>query len=462
MEDEPQLKLFWGDAHGQTKETVGTGSVPEYLSYVRDFAALDFTSWQGNDFQITISLWEHVKKLIKEYHDPRRFVTFLGYEWSGLTPGGGDHNIYFLEDDSQIYRSDHWLIPDKVDEETDRYPISELWKTFRGRKDVLAIPHVGGRHANFDFYDPEFIQVVEVHSNHGTFEWFLLEAMQRRLKVGFIAASDDHSSRPGLTYPSGGMTTRGGYTGVYAEELTREALWEAIRARRTYGTTSERIIVRVESDGHLMGEEFSGKNAPEIKVSIHGTSPIHEVEVFNWDKRVFRHPFAEPQSEVEKLFKIEWSGARVKSRPKVVTWDGELIIYDGVLVNYSEFAFDYPYQGIEMSGENKLSWVSSTGGDLDGMILKLIYNEDTELEFNTGPINFSIKPKDIAYEPLIFEAGGLNQIVKVSTIKEELPIDMEFIYEPSPDEGLNAYWIRIVQSDGSMAWTSPIFYNLEN
>jgi hypothetical protein len=228
--EEPNLKLYWGDAHGQTKETVGTGSLPEYLSFVRDVAALDFTAWQGNDFQITKPLWEHVKNLIKEYYEPNRFVTFLGYEWSGLTPAGGDHNIYYLGDDEQIYRSDHWLIKDKSDEDTDRYPISELWETFRGRKDVVAIPHVGGRYGNFDYYDPEFIPVIEVHSNHGTFEWYLLEAMKRRLKVGFMAASDDHSSRPGLTYPSGGMATRGGYTGIYARELTREGLWEALRA----------------------------------------------------------------------------------------------------------------------------------------------------------------------------------------------------------------------------------------
>ncbi len=459
-EKEPELKLYWGDAHGQTKETVGTGSVPEYLSFVRDFAALDFTGWQGNDFQITKPLWEHVKKLIKEYHDPGRFITFLGYEWSGLTPGGGDHNIYFLGDDSQIHRSDHWLIPDKVDEDTDRYPISELWKTFKGRKDVLAIPHVGGRHGNFDFYDPEFIPVIEVHSNHGTFEWFLFDAMERRMKVGFIAASDDHSSRPGLTYPSGGMTTRGGYTGVYAKELTREALWEAIWARRAYGTTSERIIVHVESDGHLMGEEYTGTKAPEIKVRIHGSTSIQEVEVYNWENLVYRHPFAEPKNDAEKLIKVEWSGARVRSRPKVVTWDGGLTVKDGVIEDYREFAFDYPYQGVEKVSGNELKWVSSTGGDLDGVLMKLKYSDKTEVDFKTGPVHFSFKPADISYEPMVVEAGGLNQKVKVSTIKDELPENLEFTYTPKPEKGLNAFWVRIVQADGSMAWTSPVFFNL--
>jgi hypothetical protein len=461
MKEKPKYRLYWGDAHGQTKETVGTGSVPEYLSYVRDVAGLDFTSWQGNDFQITKPLWEHVKKLIRQFHEPGKFITFLGYEWSGLTPAGGDHNIYFLGDDEQIHRSDHWLIEDKSDEDTDRYPISELWNTFRGRKDVLAVPHVGGRYGNFDFYDPEFIPVIEVHSNHGTFEWFIMEAMKRRMKVGFIAASDDHSSRPGLTYPSGGMTTRGGYTGVYSKELTRESIWEAIWARRVYGTTGERIVVYVESDGHLMGEEYSSRTVPEIKVKIHGTAPLHEVTIYNWEKPVYKHPFSSPRNEEEKHFKIEWSGARVKSRPKMVTWDGGLEVKHGKIIYYSEFAFDYPHQGVYEDSDTELHWKSTTGGDPDGIILKLDYSDQTEIKIETEPISFSFKPSEINYEPLVVEAGGLNQKVRISTIKNDLPNSLEFDFKPQPIEGSNAYWVKIVQTDGSIAWTSPIFHNLK-
>ena len=444
--------------HGQTKETVGTGSVPEYLSFVKDVAALDFTGWQGNDFQVTVELWKHVKEQTKKYHEPGSFVTFLGYEWSGLTPGGGDHNIYYLGDDEPIHRSDQWLIENKIDPETDRYPISELWKTFKGRKDVLAIPHVGGRHGNFDFYDPEHIPLIEVHSNHGTFEWFQEEAMKRRMKVGFIAASDDHSSRPGLTYASGGMCTKGGYTGVYAKELTREALWEAFWARRAYGTTGERIIVHVESDGHLMGEQYSTDKTPEIKVRINGTAPLHEVEVKNWEKTIYRHRFAEPMNDSEKLIKVEWSGARVRSRPKVVTWNGGLTVRNGSITDYKEFAFDYTYQGVEKVSDHELKWTSTTGGDMDGVLLKLEGNDDTEVTFKTDPVTFKFKPRDIKYEPTVIDAGGLNQRVKVSTIKEDLPDTLEFTYkDESAKKGLNAYWVRIVQSDGHQAWTSPIF-----
>ena len=370
LEEKPKYSLYWGDMHGQTKETVGSGSVPEYLSYLRDVAALDFGGWQGNDFQVTGELWEHVKDQIKKYHEPGRFVTFLGYEWSGLTPGGGDHNIYYLGDDEPIYRSDQWLIENQVDPETDRYPISELWKTFKGRKDALAIPHVGGRHGNFDYYDPEHIPLIEVHSNHGTFEWFIMDAMKRRMKVGFIAASDDHTCRPGLTYANGGMATKGGYTGVYAKELTREALWEAFWARRAYGTTGERIILHVESEGHMMGEEYTTVKKPTVNVKITGTTPLHEVEVYNWENHVYRHPFASPDGS-DKLFKVEWSGASVRSRPKIVNWNGGLKVENGSIKDYKEFAFDYHNHGIEKVSDRELKWKSTTGETRMGCCLNL-------------------------------------------------------------------------------------------
>ena len=458
LEEPPEYNLYWGDMHGQTKQTVGTGEVPEYFAFARDVAALDFGAWQGNDFQVTAGLWSHVKETVREFYDPGGFVTFLGYEWSGLTPGGGDHNIYYLGEDEAIYRSDQWLIEEKLDPETDRYPISELWETFKGRRDVLAIPHVGGRHGNLDYYDPERIPLVEVHSHHGTFEWFLLEAMRRRLKVGFIAASDDHTCRPGLSYPSRGFSTKGGYTGIYAKELTREGVWEALWARRAYATSGERIILEVESEGHLMGEEYSTNKFPEINVSIVGTAPLCEVEVWNWDRPVFRHPFAEPIDESERLIKVEWSGARVRSRPKVVNWDGGLYIEDGRIVEFSEFAFDYPDQGVQMVSNRELRWRSTTGGDPDGVILKLESGDESEVTFHTGPVTFKFRPREIGYEPEIVEAGGLNQRVKVSTVKEDLPDTLEFTYrDQAPEKGLNAYWVRLVQSDGGMAWSSPIF-----
>lgn len=456
--EEGRYKLFWGDMHGQTKQTVGTGSLDEYFLFLRDVAGMDFGGWQGNDFQITDCLWEKVRDKTSAYNDPGKFILFLGYEWSGLTPAGGDYNIYFLGDEKNIHRSDHWLINDQSDEKTDRYPISELWKEYKGRGDVMAIAHVGGRHANLDFIDPEFVPLIEVHSHHGTFEWFLEEAIKRELKVGFLAASDDHTCRPGLSYPSENFTTKGGYTGVYAKELTREALWEAFWARRTYGTTGERIILDLKVDGHMMGEEYKAERPPEIEVTVHGTKPLHAVEVMNGTETVYRHPFAEPK-DGDSILKIEWSGARVKSRPKRVDWSGGLYINKGRIVNFKEYSFDYLEQGIKQETNQKITWSSTTGGDADGVLLKIDAPEDAEATFYSKQTTFIFRPSEIKHEPTIIEIGPVNRFIKLQAIKDgPLPSSLGFkIVDEKINKGVNPYWVKVTQSDGSNAWSSPIY-----
>ncbi|MDH5791498.1 MAG: DUF3604 domain-containing protein, partial [Candidatus Bathyarchaeota archaeon] len=281
----------------------------------------------------------------------------------------------------------------------------------------------------------------------------------RGLRVGFVANSDDHTCRPGLTYPSGGFTTKGGYTGVYAKELTREALWEVLWSRRCYATTGERMILHVDVDGHMMGEEFETDKPPKISVRIMGTAPLHEVEVKRGVENIHRHPFAKPRDDADRLIKVEWSGVRVRGRPKRVDWEGGLQLDRGRIVSYEEFAFDYANQGVRWITNQRLEWASTTGGDPDGVILKLDAPEDAEVTFNSKPMTFSFKLRDIDYEPLVVEAGGVNQKVKVSAISGgELPRSLDFSYvDEDPMGGVSPYWVRVVQSDGGMAWSSPVY-----
>jgi hypothetical protein len=460
LDEEPELKLFWGDMHGQTKQTVGTGSLDEYFSFLREVADMDFGSWQGNDFQITNELWKHVGEEIDKHHKPGRLVLFRGYEWSGLTPAGGDHNIYFLGE-GELHRSNHWLIDDRTDEETDRYPIFQLWEEFRERGDVMAIPHVGGRHANLDYYDEEMIPLIEVHSHHGTFEWFLKEALKRKLKVGFIAASDDHTCRLGLTLPSETFTTKGGYTGVYAKELTREGLWDAFWARRCYGTTGKRIILDFKINGHWMGEEIDTEEYPEISVRVCGTAPIHQVEVYKGIDPIHRYFPVEIDEADDKLIKIEWMGARVKSRTKRVNWDGGLYLDKGRILTFKKYSFDYPDQDIRKVNNQRIEWDSTTGGDADGVLLKMDAPEDAILTFYTREFTFKFQPSEITQQPQIKELGDVNKKIIISAIPDvDLPKEVEFTYiDGRPLGETTPYWVKVTQSDGELAWSSPIYVN---
>lgn len=456
------LKLFWGDIHGQTETTVGTGTVEEYFRYGRDVAALDFISHCANDFQITKDHYAETQETVKRYNQPGRFVTFLGYEWSGNTAVGGDHNVYFLRDDEPIHRSSHWQLDDKSDEDTDRYPVSDLLETFRGRNDVMIIPHIGGRPANLDFHDPAFTPVIEVQSVHGLFYWFAEEALRRGLKVGFVASSDDHSGRQGSTFPSSSgihFGMRGGLVAAYAGRMTREAIWDAIKKRRCYGTTGERIVLAVTVDDNIMGSEIPAFAPPCVSVTVMGTAPLESIEVYRGLDMVYSHALA--PVEPGRRLKVVWSGARVKGRNRETHWDGGLTLVGGKIAAAREFAFDSPAEGIVERGDNSVRWVSRTCGDPDGVLLDLDDAAGAVLNFETGPCRFSLPLADLRDGPKVIEAGGVDQRVEVSWAPVE-EVAREVVFEWMDEDikrGVNPYWVKVRQIDGAMAWSSPVYVN---
>jgi hypothetical protein len=209
-----------------------------------------------------------------------------------------------------------------------------------------------------------------------------------------------------------------------------------------------------------MGEEYNTKGPPEIKVNVHGTKDLHAVEVFNGTEIIYRHPFADPKNG-DSILKIEWMGARVKSRPKIVDWGGGLYFDKGRIESFKEYAFDYQGQGIQRITNHRITWNSTTGGDPDGVLLKIKAPEDATATFYSKQVTFNFKPSEINHEPTIIEVGPVNRKVKIQKITDgKLPRSIEFtINAKEIKKGLNQYWVKVTQSDGSMAWSSPVYAN---
>ena len=450
---------FWGDLHGQSEETVGTNPVSSYFRFAREAALSDFAGHQGNDFQITEAVWKEIKAQANTQYDPGRFVTFVGYEWSANTPLGGDHNVYYPGDDGPLHRSSHVLIPDKSDIDTDCTHVTELYDTLRG-KDVLLLPHVGGRYANLNWHDPELEPLVEVYSEWGEFEWFLREALEKGYQVGFTAGSDDHKGRPGAAPPgSGSFGVYGGLTCIYAAELTREGLWEALKARRCYGTTGQRILLEVTADGKPMGSAFQASQPPEISVNVIGTAPIERVDIFRGVEQIYTFP--ETTERAEDQIRVAWSGQRIRARNRLVRWDGSLDIDRGKILGAEGYAFDTPSEGIEAVTEQTVSWKSVTTGDADGIILKLDAPPETTLDFKTPVLNRIVSLQEITDSPVVVDAGGIDMKV----VLERLPLGIEeevaFTFrEATLPTGCHPYWVRVLQTDGAKAWASPIYVTI--
>lgn len=455
----PEHRLFWADLHGQTDSTVGTGSVEEYFTFARDIGCVDVCTHQGNDFQITKEDWKEITDKTRAFHVPGEFVTFLGYEWSGNTPAGGDHNVIYLQDGQPIHRSSHWQVLDLSDAHLDRYPVDRLYDTLRGQ-DALIIPHIGGRRASLDYHDPELEPVIEICSVHGRFEWFLQEAFEKGHRVGVIGAGDDHTGRPGASYgTSASFGVRSGLAGILAESLTREGIWEALKARRTYATTGERILLSVMSGGHYMGEAFATSHRPEIEVSVRGTAPLYSVEIIRGDRVVHDHELVRPGDHTPDHIRVAWSGARLKSRGRHTNWEGSLKVADGAFGSVTEFAFDSPRQGVTYQSDKEIRWRSITCGDLDGLIVEVESGNNPRFRFESHPVSFSFSLSELRSSPVSRDAGRVDQKVEVSLARAvHGPGEADFTFvDEEVEPGTHPYYVRVMQEDGEMAWSSPLY-----
>ena len=183
---------YWGDMHGQSAESLGTGTAWQYFDFARNKSFLDLTSHQANDFQITLPFWNQLNQITADFQEDGRFVTFPGFEWSGNTCVGGDRNVYFRHEGCQLHRSSHALLTDRSDIDTDAMDANELFKALEN-DDCVAYAHVGGRYADIRFaHDPRIETAMEIHSAWGTFEWLLTDGFPLGHRSGVVCNSDGH------------------------------------------------------------------------------------------------------------------------------------------------------------------------------------------------------------------------------------------------------------------------------
>lgn len=323
-EEEPQ-RIFWGDIHCHSNLAQALES-PEFLySYARDEEALDFIcntehdagtedrwvegrwrDWRpavGSVQEYIEATWQYRKELVRKHYEPGRFVTLLGYEWASNLYGHA--NVYYASDNEAIfYPHDFW------DED---FTPAELWRRLAGIEAFTVPHHVshrirsrrGGFVSGWDwrFYDPQLVPLVEVYSKHGSSEYFgcpraigdqvaegcVDAALARGCRLGFVANTDTHASRPGSDL-SGDLNFRqGGLTAVFARQLDRPSVFDALRSRRCYGTTGQRIIVRFSVNDSFMGEHLSlpdSRAAKTVRFSVEGTGRLATVAVVKNNKVV--------------------------------------------------------------------------------------------------------------------------------------------------------------------------------
>jgi hypothetical protein len=111
---------------------------------------------------------------------------------------------------------------------------------------------------------------------------------------------------------------RTGLTAVQAQGATREALMEALVARRCYATSGAKIMLDLSADGAPMGSELPARALAEFAIDVIGTDEIVLVELVGAEGVLFR---AEPRAcEATVTARVE--SAFVYAR--IVQADGEM------------------------------------------------------------------------------------------------------------------------------------------
>jgi len=265
------LRLYFGDIHTHGYNCDGLGTLHEAYHWARDVRHLDFAARtnhaEGIKTRRVEDFWPEVLAAARHYYEPGRFVPLLGFEWGGWELFG-DRCVYYRRDEGPVFGGNH----------PQANTPQKLWQALEGYQ-ALTIPHhskfIG--HTNWDYHDPRFQRLVEIYSAWGFSEHggstCVQAAWAKGLRMGVICSSDEHWGEPGNHW--------GGMACVWAPDLTREAIFDGLWARRCYGTTGARILLAFSINGQPMGQELATKPGAHlaIRARVAGTSPIRELVI---------------------------------------------------------------------------------------------------------------------------------------------------------------------------------------
>lgn len=361
-------QVYWGDTHIHTREfSDGIGTGRDGFNYAKnnifhDFAALgDHINQRTNTwmegrtmypYSYTNEVWQELIELCKEFTDDS-FVAIPGYEWSG--------RVLYAK---AVLNLDcpYELVSDKVVlfplEFAEKAPLidyiskegcfqHQLYNQLKGIECAI-ISHTTQScpmGTSWNEVDNEVEKVVEIYSSHGSSEEFgggyrtlmtnrkegsVKFALSNGFKLGFIGGGDDHYSHPGCSIKQDKMKNfaptlryRPGIAAIFSDKLTSRDLIKNLNNRNCYGTTGERMWIKLKINSTLMGQETEVNEPPTIIITVCGTGRVDNVELIkNGETVAIRTP---ANDRIKFAFKDNdlKSGEEAYYYVRVTQFDGE-------------------------------------------------------------------------------------------------------------------------------------------
>ena len=491
---------YFGDLHNHCAIGYGHGTIQDSLHNARlqlDFACVTAHAWwpdipagdtrlehvvayHKKGFQCAADEWENLRAAVQARNAPGEFITFLGFEWHSLFDG--DHHIVFQDSRGEIIRA---------------ATVAEMRAVLRryAQQDVKAIliPHhigykQGYRGINWETFDPEFSPVVEIISMHGASEsddapypylhtmgprdWksTLQAGLAQGNIVGVVGSTDHHSAHPG-SYGHGRL-------GVWANALTREAIWDALVARRTYALTGDCIRLEFSLNGAPMGSVIPAMREREIHITITGGDAMDYIELLHNNQGLRRWNPTDWQSTdampVKVHFEVGWA-----ERNQIVDWDNTLEIEGGELISVeprfrghevvapqANEEERYVFSSWEKIGDARVHFTTRTWGNpttttasTQGLCLEIAGNANTTIHATLNGKRDKAKLGDLLKGSQAGYLGGFltpGYYFHRAAPRSQYHADLKFAHLVDSTTR-DWYYVRVRQNNNQYAWSSPIW-----
>lgn len=472
-------RIYWGDTHGHSGFAEGIGTPDYFMRWASEDAFLDFVTHSEHDIWMDSFEWNVLKANVEKFSTDR-FIAFLGYEWTRPKWVGGHHNVLFRDTKNRV----------RIGSQT-HGSLSRLYQGLRDHHaltDVIVIPHAH-QPGDYRMSDPDLEPLVEIMSQHGTFEWFGRLYLQHGHQVGFIAASDNHLSQPGYSLPrAGSLSQRSGLAGVLSNEKSRDGIFDALRNLSAYATTGDRIILSFEVNGTPMGQRIAFSEERKISGRVIGTQPIDEISIIKNDEILWQRNYrleAGSDTPADGRYQLRFASSSTPHHPHDnprgwVRWHGTLTVKDASLSNIDAMDFSNEQtQYLRSETKTSFEFSTQTRGDASSVLFDLHgVNDDTHVvldllpyrEGGGGPPTFRRHQGEDAKSVVLrfehFRDGQIVEEVSASDYVDEIALrkiraqgeyDIRFDIEDRSRLQGDYYYVRVVQSNDAMAWSSPIW-----
>ncbi len=493
---QPALTTYFGDLHNHNVIGYAQGSLRRTFEIARnhlDFFAFtphgywpDIGAYEAriedkwlNGFAVVQERWPEVLATAREFDDPGKFVVMAGYERHSTDVG--DYHIIFPTLDADYRR--HANLRD--------------FQNFARERGAIVVPHHpanrrGHRGADLSLRDPAVSPVLEMYSEWGnaesdrapypykrhteggrwtqnTMQWFLRQGY----RFGVIASSDDHLGYPGAY--------REGLAAIKATALTREALFDALRNRRTYAVTGDRIELDFHANGRMMGQELPYTRVRQLDISVSGWDQVDRVEVLK-NNRVIHRDF--PVDRVPSRqswdqpvlirFEYGWGPWPALAMARTFDWDIRIAIEGGVLEDVHPCFNSGPLderrrdQILEKTDRSvRVMSFTALKEQVDdfsqkAVVLKARGTPETRV---TVTIEMPGRPTLTQTFAQLAESNEMlftGDFPRESAMLHRLVFQDHYrttftVHDEDAGQDVNWYYVRVVQANDQLAWSSPIW-----